>query len=325
MSSGCWIFEIKSMNTSVVSQKISADLPQKLDYLLLCASFEDRCLSMYEYLDQNNVSKAGIFYFEQFLESSSKNINKLKSKFNAESYKLDYSSPTSIADSVMSFLSNMESNQHKPNIAIDISTFTRESLLIILRYLVIKKDSFSNIYIFYRFASVSPYLSDGVVSIRSVLGYMGNISINKPTHLILLSGFEYGRAREIIDILEPDFLSIGYGGKNTSITSDLYKLNLEFTRKLMAYYSSEYICKFEYSLKDPISVKKEILNLASSKPEYNTLVTPLNNKVSTVGVALAAIENSNIQLIYAQMAEYNESNYSQVKDDCLIFDLTKLI
>ena len=310
------------MDNSIVGQKISEQIPDKIDYLLLSASFEDRCLSMYEHLDANKVSKTGVFFFEQFSRSSSNNLSILKTKFNAKTYELNYSSPMSIADNVVSFLNDMKDS---PNIVVDISTFTRESLLIILKYLLIKQVHFNKIFIFYRFATVSDYLSSNVVAIRSVLGYVGDVSISKPTHLILLSGFEYERAMEIIDTIEPDFISIGHGGLVSSITLDLHERNKKFTNKLVAYYSSEHIKIFEHSLRDPLSVCQDILKLTNEKPDHNTIVAPLNNKLSTVGVALAATKNANIQLIYAQMAEYNETSYSQCEDDCLIFDLNNLV
>ncbi len=313
------------MVKSSVEIKISLQLPKYFDYLLVCASFEDRCLSMYEYIDQTSVSKTGIFYFQQFSKNSSCNLAKLKTKFKAETFGLDYSNPTNIADALMDFLKDLESNQQTPNIVIDISTFTRESLLIILRYLLLNAEYFNGIYLFYRYASVSSYLSSGVSSIRSVLGFIGDISIDRSTHLIILSGFEHERAKEIIDTLEPDFISIGYGSKDSSITSELHALNKEFTDKLIAYYSGENIHVFEHSLKNPVTVKKEVLKLAHQKPEYNTVVVPLNNKISMIGVALAANENSAIQLIYAQVNEYNETSYSRIEDDCLIFDLKRLI
>ena len=155
------------MDNINVSQKILEQIPNEIDYLLVSASFEDRCLSMFEHLDANRVSKTGVFYFEQFSQSSSKNLNELKKKFNAELYELNYSSPTSIADNVVSFLNDVKGD---PNIVVDISTFTRESILIILRYLLIKQVHFNKILIFYRFATVSDYLSSNVVAIRSVLG-----------------------------------------------------------------------------------------------------------------------------------------------------------
>ena len=51
---------------------------------------------------------------------------------------------------------------------------------------------------------------------------MGEIEEYKPLHLVLLSGFEISRAKEIIDTIEPDYISIGFGDKNRSISTGLY-------------------------------------------------------------------------------------------------------
>lgn len=313
------------MSINIVKQKVASKIPRNIDYLLLCASFEERCLSMHECLDSEFVTNTGVFYYKQFTGSSSPYLEKLQGKFEANLYELDYDNPTTVADALINFMSKVNDEKEKPNLVIDISTYTKEALLIIVKYLSINEKAFSHIYLFYRYASVSKYLSDGVVSIRSVLGYMGEISIDKPMHLVLLSGFEHERAKEIIDTLEPDIISIGSGHEEGSITTKLHNLNKEFTNKLIAYYSNENIRTFEFSLKEPLEVKKTILDLVQKMPKYNTVVAPLNNKVSTVGVALAAVENSTIQLIYSQMSEYNESSYSSCVDDCLIYDLKNLI
>jgi hypothetical protein len=47
----------------------------------------------------------------------------------------------------------------------------------------------------------------------------------------------------------------------------------------------------------------------------------LNNKISTIGAGLAAIENESIQLTYAKPAIYNVEGYSKANDDIYIFDL----
>lgn len=313
------------MTESNVKREISANFPKKIDYLLLSASFEDRCLSMFESLDPTIVSKTFIFQVGQFKESSSKNLLLLENRFNSKTFVVDHDQPITIADSITSIFSDLSRSSDKSNVVVDISTFTRESLLVVIKYLLMRSDEFSEIILFYRFAIVSDNLSDGIVSMRSVLGYLGDISVSKPTHLVLLSGFEHERAREIIDSLEPDFLSVGYGGEQNSIREELHLLNKEFTEKLLAYYSNESVALFEHSLRDPVEIKNMLLELAHKKPGYNTVISPLNNKISTIGAALAAFEDKSIQLIYAQMAQYNCSSYSRCEDDCIILDLKRVI
>ena len=42
----------------------------------------------------------------------------------------------------------------------------------------------------------------------------------------------------------------------------------------------------------------------------NTVIAPLNTKISTIGADLAALENENIQLAYAKPNIYNVDGYS---------------
>jgi len=304
---------------SCKTEDLSQSLPDRIDYFLVCASYEDRCLTSYNYIDSMKVKSAAVFYYEQFYENVIDNADLLVEKFKAKKYILDNYKPTTIADAVVNYFS-IESDfvEEKPNVVVDVSTFTRESLLILLRYLQINKDSFKDIVIYYRSADVSHNLSDAVLSIRSVIGYMGDIDPEKPTHLIVLSGYEYERAKEIIDVVEPDYISIGYGGKGESINDDIQEKNKIFTNKLIAYYSSDNIEKFTHSLVDINVLKNKLIEIIFSKEGYNVVIAPLNNKISTISAGLAASENPKVQICYAQMANYNVVDYSTALDTCFV-------
>lgn len=291
-------------------------LPEKIDYFLMCASYEDRTLTFYDYIEESRIENFRLLYFKEFLKYTEKNIKKYEDKFNVSKYSLSISSPISIADSLMECFANLDK---KSNVVIDISTFTRESLLIILKYLSLNCEKFSDIYLFYRCANVNPDLSSRVKQIRSVLGYMGELEEYKPLHLILLSGFEILRAKEIIDTIEPDYISIGFGDKDRSISTDLFEINKEFTEKIISYYRNEEVLNiFNHSLIDTYEVKNTILKLVDDNPNHNFVIVPLSNKISTVGVGLAALENSKVQLCYSEVENYNTENYSQTMDECFI-------
>ena len=309
------------MNNSIISEKIRNELPAKIDCMLVCASYEDRCLSVSEYFDDSQVTSLCLLHFRQYHHLSSDHIAKYKLKFNVRSYEMDISRPTTVADALIDYFSAVATEVEHPNVVVDVSTFTRESLLITIRYLEVNKDKFGDIYIFYRVAEAAAQLSDEVVQIRSVLGYMGDFISELPLHLILLSGFEYERAREIIDNLEPDFISIGYGDKDKSISPSSYARNKEFTEKLLGYYSSELINVFCHSLKDPNEVRQDLKKIIDSRTGCNIVLAPLNNKLSTVGAGLAAIDNPMVQVCYAEVSSYNETTYSNCKDECYIYKL----
>lgn len=309
------------MKNSVISRKIKTELPPKIDCMLVCASYEDRCLSVNENFEGSHIASICLLYFSKYEHLSRAYIDKYKAKFNVQTYELDISRPTTTADALIDYFSAVLSTVNSPNVVVDISTFTRESLLIVLRYLQLNKDKLGDVYIFYRVAEASAQLSEEVVQIRSVLGYMGDIISERPLHLILLSGFEYERAKEIIDNIEPDFISVGYGDKDKSISPSSYERNKEFTDKLLGYYAPELVNVFCHSLKDPNEVRVDLKKIIDGRKGCNVVLAPLNNKLSTVGAGLAAIDNPSVQVCYAEVGSYNESAYSNCKDDCFIYKL----
>ena len=143
------------MHFSDVKETIENQLPQKIDYLLVCASYESRCLSMYEYLIPNRINKMALFHFKQFENAISHNLNLYKDRFKPSVFELDHSKSTTIADALVDLFSDLDESSGKPNVVIDISTFTRESLLIILRFLEMNIEFLGEVQCFYRSAKVA--------------------------------------------------------------------------------------------------------------------------------------------------------------------------
>jgi hypothetical protein len=75
---------------------------------------------------------------------------------------------------------------------------------------------------------------------------------------------------------------------------------------------------FEFSLTDPFLAKQQIENQIKNSNGYNIVITPLNNKLSTISTALVALENIKVQLCYLRAHEYNYKGYSSPSDDCFL-------
>jgi hypothetical protein len=65
-----------------------------------------------------------------------------------------------------------------------------------------------------------------------------------------------------------------------------------------------------------------VLEKAAMSDNYNIVVCPMNTKISTIGVGLAALQNNKIQIAYARAIEYNEAGYSTPSDMTTIFEYT---
>jgi hypothetical protein len=159
------------------------------------------------------------------------------------------------------------------------------------------------------------WLSKGVNAIRSVLGFPGEQLPSRPLHLVIPMGFEVERAFEVISAYEPAALSLGMGRREASISDAHFESNSRFFKRLEDFVKDQEIeCEtlstFSFSCIDPIDTKNDIAKHLVNYTDFNTVICPLNTKISTVGVALLCIERPEIQLCYAQPIEYNVEGYA---------------
>ena len=70
------------------------------------------------------------------------------------------------------------------------------------------------------------------------------------------------------------------------------------------------ISTFSFSCVDPYEARDAVLSEAARLSGFNTVLCPMNTKVSTVGVGLAALKDPRLQVVYAAAEEYNEIGYS---------------
>lgn len=224
------------------------------------------------------------------------------------------------------------------NFIIDVTAFSHELLSILLGIMNFYEilDSATFLYVGaseYSFNTgkehAAIWLSRGVGKIRSVLGFPGMMLPSKKLHLILLAGFETERASILIDAYEPAYLSIGTGRKNQSVKEEHYDTNQYFVDSLNDFVRTqelynEKIQHFEFSCVDPCQTKQDLIDHIESfadKDDRNFVVCPLNTKLSTVGVTLAALERPNIQICYAEPLEYNAEGYAKAGDEVTIVRL----
>ncbi len=207
--------------------------------------------------------------------------------------------------------------------AIDISSFKREELFIIiliLKDLFEKHPSMKCRFLYNEVDSMNEdWLSRNTSKIRTILGYSGDPKQSKRTCVISMIGHEINRAKDIIDAYDPSKLMIGRGMNTESINTNLCKRNEVFYKELSSYYGDE-CSKFEFSLLDPIKVKNLLIELCSDE-DYNYVISPLNNKISCIGASLFALENQDIQVCYSQMLEYNRPSYSKPSEYAHIIDM----
>jgi hypothetical protein len=179
----------------------------KDDVFIVCASFEERTTAVVERFDEGyEVANSFVFKYDEENRTNLRNINfeRLMDAFMHHSDKVfpivcDHHDPLDLCEKQSTELRNR-------NIIIDITTFTKQYLLVILKY--IEEQNPKSLRLFY--TEPEDYavkwgkpLSYGLIDIISVPTYGGHFYIEKENLLILLLGYEGDRAHAIWEKLTP--------------------------------------------------------------------------------------------------------------------------
>lgn len=309
--------------------ELNSLLPGDYDLFICSSSFEARCLSVPNAIISKKVKKVIVVTNVDLDEYVGQNTFNLSEKFSSSTViNIKTSDPIQTADNLDSCLVSTLGDNFEGKILLDITAFTHESLLIILRIIYLRSPKAQ---VTCTYASAAEYslgddvkhkwLSRGIGEVRSVLGFPGNIVPSRKTHLILIVGYEHERAAGIIEAIEPNSIALGYG-RSGSATTDKDKGANELYMHLveqMATSFSDVKC-FEIPCDDPEGTRNEIQTQIKSAGDMNILLAPMNNKLSTVGAAWAALQDENVQMCYAQALRYNFANYSSPGSQFYFFD-----
>lgn len=307
-------------------------IKKNYDLFVCFCSFEDRCLSIANNINVDNLRQVFLMYNNEYQEYIKKNKSEFESLFFSKlmTIELRHYDPIFSADSIKKALKSIKELR---SILFDITTCTHEVLLIVLRLfqIICPNAEITCIY-----ANASEYdsgnersnkwLSKGIKEIRPVLGYAGNIIPTRKTHLIVIVGYEYERAANIINIMEPNSLELGYGRTDNATTDkdkDANEHYLQLVKKMAVLFTE--IKTFDIPCNDPFAVYIKLSHHIRRINDKNVIIVPLNNKISTIGVAISAIKNDNIQLCYAPALLYNYLNYSRPGEYCYVFNVSKVL
>lgn len=207
-------------------------------------------------------------------------------------------------------------------ICIDITTFTHEHLLMLLRIVLASMDKFDKVICAYMHASEysigdavkTKWLSKGCREVRSVIGYPGMQSPLCSTDLIVLSGYEYERAMCMIDEICPESLTIGRALLDEC--THKHEIPEEGFLAIVARGSANCwkISDFRFHSSDVNVAMAEIQRQIKLLPNFNHIIAPMNSKLSTLAVACIAAKEQSLQVCYAEPERYNIFDYASPGD-----------
>ena len=307
----------------------------QIDVFICCGSFEERSVSVAEAIAPRLAGTAIIVSNPTLGGSADESTRRLETLFDGQSVsvRLNSSDPLATADEIGAALGSVGSAA-PIRYLVDISTFTHEALLILFKLIVLRRQPSDQVLFAYAGASEyapgcpkeEKWLSQGVTTVRSVLGYSGQILPGRDTHLVILVGYEHERAAQLIQLFQPDRLSLGHGIAG-SATSEKHESAMGYFAQLVRDSSATMgnVSEFEFSCSDPLDAMNHILAEVHASPGLNHIAAPMNTKLSTIGCALAAAKDESLQLCYAQARLYNVDDYSSPGDHCYLTDLDDLL
>lgn len=308
--------------------KLNSMLQDEYDVFMCCSSFEARCTSVPQKLQKKKFKKVLIFKNKYGSSAIQEHSKVLEGFFPATSKVLDmdFEDPLGIADTISSEIGKGFASK-RISVLIDISTFTHEALMICLRILSLKKNIASITCTYVNASDYCPdlpankkWLSRGCKNLHSVLGYSGVLFPSQKNRLIVIVGYEYHRAADIISLFEPNSLTLVYGSPENSTTEknkDANKLYVELVQDMSFEYSNVE-CE-QIPCNDPDQTATILEQIYERHPDENLIIIPMNNKLSTVGVVKSLLNNQAVQACYAPAVVYNEENYSLPGNDCYIY------
>lgn len=308
----------------VAKDEINSIIPSN-SALICFASFEKRSTSLATSIDPNKLKMSFVFRNVEapMYNYNLENYKTICDKLQCEAVEIQIDNPVGIADEMFRVIQKIISSEVK-NLIVDISTFTHETLLMLLKTVYKYNEAFSRILLIYNGASsYSAWLSKGCKTIRNIIGYPGRFNPLYKSHMIILTGFEKERATQLVELFEPDVLSIGNGSEPTDENhrATMEGMKQEFSEWFgnlgILWTSFEFSCSnIEKTIDD---IKKEINN-----PEENIVLVPLNTKLSTISAALVALKDERIQLVYPIPEIYNR-DYSVPSESFTILDFKGLL
>lgn len=311
---------------------ITNHLQRHYDAFIASASFEERSLSITKQIINKisfNHKFVSIVYTDKDIIGD--RYNTFIDQYGFLSIEVNSMDQIKTVDNIITKINQILETNINASFLIDISTFRRQTLLILLRLLrntLGKNNKVQFIYTPAKEYSIGlseseKWLTKGILEVASVFGYSGIIRPSRPYHLILLMGYEVERASSLINEYEPSKITIGYASKGGSTTEEFYELNKKkFDELLSEFPNAE---SFEFSCVDIKECKDNVLLQAKKHVDYNVVISPMNNKISTISCGLAAFENDEIQLAIAIPAIYNSENYSTPSDSFYLLDIPQFI
>jgi hypothetical protein len=141
--------------------------------------------------------------------------------------------------------------------------------------------------------------------------------------LVELVGFEAERAQIVINNFEPALLYLGKAPESKSKNTEIAKINEHNFRKLINL--NPEAKQFDFSCLELAPTIESLSKIIEEhKDNYNIVISPMCNKLSTLAVASTVFKYPEVQICYASTNLYNIDAYSTPSDSICLIEFEEL-
>lgn len=297
--------------------------PDEAEIFIGCASFEERCQASLLDTSENYSPISVILMFseehikkgqtKEFLNSMCQAANIFSGK-NPKLIGFDLASPRQSVDDIRSTLEDFKRNYPMFRLTLDITTFPRQVLFLILRE-IRKLVPIQNLRLLYSepkhygTEKDGGWLTRGVKSVVTMSGFGGAQDPLFKKLLVIMTGHEGERSYIIWRRHQPEMTVFmpqgepyhkglnGIAEKENSLLKAILGDVCLYTRKLSA--------------RDVDGVYLELERIfVKYAHEYYFVVAPMGTKMQALGIYLFAESRPDVQITYAVPIHYNYNDYS---------------
>jgi hypothetical protein len=289
------------------------------DAFICCSSFEERCLGSLRRFDNYKVRESFLFTYSGKNEERDKRLPEIKQRLSEigklKEIIVDESNPIPSTKSFIVHILRCLAGQEKSTITIDVSTFTKLHLLLLLKALD-SEGLLDSIRLLY--TEPKDYITDlfqplsfGLRDISTIPTFSNCCDPAKDVLLAIFLGYEGDRAMGLFENVDPHrcILIVPKPAFHPEWEGRTEKMNTTIIRAL-----GKKSIRYADS-RNPIKVARQLDSILSepeySRTKYNHFIAPLGTKPQTIGIYFyTTLYPNEVSLIYAAPASHNSKFYS---------------
>ena len=287
--------------------------------LITCASFEERCLGVPTRLPSNGrFASSLVCVYDDESELRERHLKSMQGELSkrgpVQLIPTSESDPVPSTRELVVRLREILADVELKTILVDISTFTKRHMLLLLRFLD-EARLLPRTAVYY--TEPQDYVTDlylpmsfGLASVSAVPGFIASVPLSRPTLLVVFLGYDGDRARAIYENLDPDEVRLvvprpAYRPEWEQRTEHMNRGLIDLIGEGALRYADS---RDAQEVADQLAT--EILPPAVLE-EYRCSVAPLGTKPQALGLYLfwRQVPRS-FSIIYAQPLMHNEAFYS---------------